>query len=120
MPVDDDHLLEAVVGEALQNVEDVLDKVFEVNVHGPGEVHHVVDVAEADRGKHEAVFGRKTSAFGGDGVGAKMVDLEGEMMAVLLDGPGRENGDLAHFHGFVYFGPREFVELVDLSDRRHH
>ena len=45
--VDDDHLLEAVIGQTLGNAEDVLDKVLVVDVERAGEVHHVARVSVA-------------------------------------------------------------------------
>ena len=72
----------------------------------------MVDIAVVDGGQDQRACGIEAGAFGGDGIGAEMVDLEWEMMAVLFDRAGGDDGDFAHLHGFVDFGPGEFVELV--------
>ena len=74
--VEDDHLLEAVVGEAFGDAEHVLDKVLVVDIDRTGKIHDVVHVAITDRRQYQGEFGFQARGLGGNGIGAEMVDFE--------------------------------------------
>ena len=119
MAVDDDHLLEAVVSQALADVEHVLDKMLEVNVQRAGKVHDMMHIAVTDRRQHEPDLGPTARRFGRHGRRAQVVDLERQVVAVLLDRAGRQDRDLPQRDGFVHLGPGQLVEAIDLADGRH-
>ena len=110
---------EPVVGQTLADIEHVLDEVLEVNVDRAREVHHVVDVAIAHRRKNETDLRPQPRRSRRHRVGAKMIDLQRQMMAMLLDRAGRDDRDLAQLGGLVDFGPGQFVEAVFITNRRH-
>ncbi len=64
--VQEDDLLEPVVGEALGDVEHAVDEVLEVGVDGPGEVHDVPGVAVVIGGQDQHLVGNVPARALGD------------------------------------------------------
>ena len=70
----------------------------------------MVDIAVVDGGQDQRACGIEAGAFGGDGIGAEMVDLEWEMMAVLFDRAGGDDGDFVFFN--LQFPTSDFQSFV--------
>ena len=112
MAVDHDDLLEALIGQALQDVRDVTDECLVVDGHRAGKVHHVGRVAVAHRRHdHDAAVGSSGRLFADLG-GGPVVDLDGEVMPVLLDRANRQQRDDAAGYGLVDLGPGHVLESM--------
>ena len=108
MPVQQNDLLEAVVGERLRDVEDMVDEVLKVVVDRAGKIHDVTGVAITDGGQHEQLVGHQPPGAVRDPGRADNIDIEREMRAVLFDRAARHDADLAQFDGVVDLRPGEF------------
>src|SRR5262249_36629056 len=105
----EDDLLEAVICEALGNVEDPLDEVLEMGVDGSGKVHDMAGVAVAVGGKQKHLFGDDRARAACNSGWADDVNVERQVRPVLLDRAAGEHADLAEFDRVVDLGPGEFL-----------
>jgi hypothetical protein len=115
--VEDDDALEAVVGEALAEIETESDEVFLSDMHGAWVVDRmdVVAVGNLRRDEHDgwrAAAGLQTNA-----VAEKIVDVEWKMRVVLLRRTNRKQNDFALLGGLVDFRPSQIAVDVFFCDR---
>ena len=113
MAVQQDDLLEPVVGEALGDVEHVVHEVLEVGVDRAGKVHHVAGVAVGDDRQHAASCrGSSGRRRGRSRSGQIEIDVERQVRPVLLDGAARQDADLAQLDRVVDLGPGQFLVTI--------
>ena len=110
--VEQDDLLEAVVGQRFRDVEHVVHEMLEVVVDGAGEVHDVPGVAVGHDRQHEHLVGDFAAGAVGDPGRADEVHVERQVRPVLLDGAARHDADLAQLDGVVDLGPGQFLVAV--------
>jgi hypothetical protein len=118
--VEEDDLLEAVVGQRFGDVEHVMHEVLEVVVDRARKIHDVARVAVGDDRQHEQLVRDQLAGAGRDAARADEIDVQGQMRAVLLDGAARQQADLAHFDRVVDLGPGQFfVAILGRGSTRH-
>ena len=117
--VQQDDLLEPVVGERLRDVEHVMHEVLEVVVDRPGKVHHVARVAVGDRREHEHLAGDLATGAERDLGRAEDVDVERQVRPVLLDGAARDDADLPELDRVLDLRPRQLRVAILLGRAGH-
>ena len=119
MAIEEDDLLEAVVGQRLDDIEDAADEVLVVAVHGAGEVHDMAAVA-VPVGRQDQHLARDLLADAvGDALWANNIDIQRQVRPVLLDRADGQDADLAQLDGVVDLGPGELFVAEFSSGTRH-
>ena len=111
MTVEDDHLLEPVIGQALGDVHALVKEMPPADRDTSREVHPVGDVPVGHRRHHQELPLTLGGRLLGDPVRYDPVSLQGEVRAVLLDAADREDGYLAFAHRIVDIRPGQLVEV---------
>jgi hypothetical protein len=103
----------------LRDVEDEVEQVLLLDVDGAGEVHVMRLKPVGDEGHEQNVAVGALSGFLADGRDQEVVDVEGHVVAVVLDGAdGQDDDGLVVSAGdFAELGPG--VVLVEVRDLGH-
>ncbi len=110
--VEQNDLLEAVIGERLGDVEHHRHEVLVMAVDRAGEVHHVSGVAVTHDRQHEDVFRGRPPGPIRDAQRADEIDIERQVMPMLLDRTAGDDAHLPLFDGIVDLGPGELFVTV--------
>ena len=105
MAAEDDDALEAVVGEALAEIETESDEVFLSDMHGAWVVDRMDVVAVGNQRRDEHDGWRAAAGLQTNAVAEKIVDVEWKMRVVLLRRTNRKQNDFALLGGLVDFRP---------------
>lgn len=105
-------LLEAVVGQRFRDVEDVVHEMFKVVVDRPRKVHDMPGVTVGYHGEYENLVGNRLTGTVGDADRADEIDIQRQVWPVLFDGSARHDTDLLQIDGIVDFRPGQFFVAV--------
>src|SRR5260370_14251042 len=120
MAVDDEDLLETVVGDALGDVNAEGDEGFRFDMDGAGKVDVVQIQSVGDRGQHEDPVCGPAADLQTDRFAQEQIDIEREMLAVLFVRTGGQDDKLLGRNRVVHLGPGEtVVAVLGLGVRRH-
>ncbi len=117
VPVGDEDSLEAVVSNALGDVEDEVEQVLLTNVDRAGEVHVVRLKPVRDERHQQNVVGRAFGSFFADVPDQKVIDVERHVIAVIFDRSDRKNDDGLLLDPLAEFRPT--VVVIEISFSRH-
>ena len=107
--VEEDDLLEAVVGEAGADVDDALDEVLPVDAGGAGKVHHVRGVAMHERGHDQHLVRDQPRRRLGDPARAHHVHVQRQVRPVLLGRSHRADHHPLLLHRLVDLRPGQLL-----------
>ena len=115
--VRDEYPAEAVVGDTLCDIEDEIEQMLDLDVDGAREIHVMRFVAERNDRHQENVAFRLLRRGFADAPDQKVVDIQGQMRAMVLDGSDRQHHDGLALRHLAQFRPG--VVLVQIVFARH-
>ena len=112
MPVHNEHLPEAVVGETSCNVEHVLDERRPADRERSREINVMGTVADADAGKEHELVRRTLGRALADRRHDHDVGVDREMRPMIFDRRHRDQGAFPGAHRVVHLFPREMLVQI--------
>ncbi len=105
MSVGDENPPEAVVGDALCDIEDEVEQMLDLDVDGTREIHVMCLVTERnDRHQENVAFCLLRRSFA-DTPDQKVVDIQGQMRTMILNGSDRQHHHRLSLRRLAQFRP---------------
>ena len=112
MAIEQDNLLEPVVGQRAGDVEHMMHEVLEVLVDGAGKIHDMAGVAIGNDREDKHLGGDFPAGAVGDSHRANEVDIQGQVVPMLLDRAAGHDADFGKIDGVFDLGPGQFLITV--------